>query len=95
MDVGFMEIKMRSAGRYDLQLPELSAPHFSFLGKDAPWMPLVKVQPPRVTAPCKPPRVAAAPWMPLVKVAAHHTERPPQLELRNFSPARMRVIHES
>ena len=40
-DVGFYEIKMRSAGRYDLQLPELSSPAFSFLTTDAPWMPLV------------------------------------------------------
>ena len=40
-DVGFFEIKMRSAGRYDLQLPELSSPSFSFLTSDAPWMPLV------------------------------------------------------
>ena len=40
-DVGFYEIKMRSGGRYDLQLPELSSPPFSFLTADAPWMPLV------------------------------------------------------
>jgi len=36
-----MEIKMRSAGRYDLQLPELSTPAFSFVTHDAPWMALV------------------------------------------------------
>ncbi|KAL3928127.1 MAG: hypothetical protein SGPRY_002525 [Prymnesium sp.] len=41
-DVGFMEIKMRSGGRYDLQLPELMGEEFSFLRDDAPWMPLVK-----------------------------------------------------
>ncbi|KAL1503018.1 hypothetical protein AB1Y20_011087 [Prymnesium parvum] len=41
-DVGFMEIKMRSAGRYDLQLPELANEEFSFLRDNAPWMPLVK-----------------------------------------------------
>ena len=41
-DVGFMEIKMRSAGRYDLQLPELSGDAFAFLLHHAPWMPLVK-----------------------------------------------------
>ena len=40
-DVGFMEIKMRHTGRYDLQLPELSTAPFSFLLKDAPWMGLV------------------------------------------------------
>ena len=40
-EVGFMEIKMRSAGRYDLQLPELSTPAFSFVTHDAPWMALV------------------------------------------------------
>ena len=40
-EVGFMEIKMRSAGRYDLQLPELSTPSFNFLTTEAPWMPLV------------------------------------------------------
>ena len=40
-DQGFYEIKMRNAGRYDLQLPELSTPPFSFLTHDAPWMPLV------------------------------------------------------
>ena len=39
---GFMQIKMRHAGRYDLQLPELSTPAFSFLLHDAPWMPLVR-----------------------------------------------------
>ena len=38
-DVGFYEIKMRNAGRYDLQLPELSSPSFAFLTSDAPWMP--------------------------------------------------------
>ena len=38
---GFMEIKMRHTGRYDLQLPELSTAPFSFLLKDAPWMGLV------------------------------------------------------
>jgi len=38
---GFMQIKMRHTGRYDLQLPELSAESFSFLMRDAPWMPLV------------------------------------------------------
>ena len=38
---GFMEVKMRSAGRYDLQLPELHTPPFAFLLADAPWMPLV------------------------------------------------------
>ena len=32
---------MRSAGRYDLQLPDLSTPAFSFLTHDAPWMGLV------------------------------------------------------
>ena len=40
-DVGFYEIKMRSFGRYDLQLPELNSATFSFLRHDAPWMPLV------------------------------------------------------
>ena len=40
-DVGFYEIKMRSAGRYDLQLPELSTASFSFLTTGAPWMPLI------------------------------------------------------
>ena len=38
---GFMEIKLRSAGRYDLQLPAFKTDEFSFLLKDAPWMPLV------------------------------------------------------
>ena len=37
-----MQIKMRHVGRYDLQLPELSTPAFSFLLHDAPWMPLVR-----------------------------------------------------
>ena len=40
-DVGFMEIKMRSAGRYDLQLPEFATPAFNFLTTAAPWMPTV------------------------------------------------------
>ena len=38
---GFMEIKLRSAGRYDLQLPAFKTDEFSFLLDDAPWMPLV------------------------------------------------------
>ena len=37
-----MEIKMRSSGRYDLQLPELRTEPFRFLFDDAPWMPLVR-----------------------------------------------------
>ena len=40
-DVGFYEIKIRNAGRYDLQLPELSSPDFSYLTSKAPWLPLV------------------------------------------------------
>lgn len=42
LDTGFMQIKMRSAGRYDLQLPELQTDDFAFLTRDAPWMPLVR-----------------------------------------------------
>eukprot|EP00965_Chrysotila_dentata_P041208 1367612-Pleurochrysis_carterae.AAC.2 len=37
-----MEIKMRSVGRYDLQLPELRSDAFAFLFDEAPWMGLVR-----------------------------------------------------
>ena len=40
-DTGFYEIKMRSFGRYDLQLPELSTESFNLMTSEAPWMPLI------------------------------------------------------
>ena len=40
--VGFYEIKMRNAGRYDLQLPQFEEERFSYLTTAAPWLPFVR-----------------------------------------------------
>ena len=42
MERGFYEIKMRNAGRYDLQLPQFKEARFNYLTTDAPWLPFIR-----------------------------------------------------
>lgn len=41
-DRGFTEFKLRHAGRYDLVIQSFKEDRFSFLHKDASWLPLVQ-----------------------------------------------------